>query len=309
MKAVTYKKYGSPDVLTISEVERPINKDDELLIKVKASAVTNSDIFIRGSKLPFPSILFFRLMMGITKPRKKIPGIVFSGVVKEVGSKTSRFNIGDEVYGMTGYSQGVYAQYCTVKEKDSTAGCISIKPKNISHQEATYAVYGGSLAMQFMDKQNINKGDNILIYGASGTSGTFAVQYGKFLGANVTAVCSGKNSGFVKKLGADNTIDYTVIDSIPSDIKYDLILDSVGKQKTSKLKQNLKKYLSATGKYLSIDGEALKLSSIMLDRITKLLEEESVLPVLDKTFQINEITEAHRYVENGHKRGGVAIVI
>jgi len=309
MKAVVCSKYGPPEVLQLREVKKPVPRDHELLIKIKASAVTNSDIFIRGSKLPFPMIIPFRLMIGIFKPRKKIIGIVFSGIVEAIGKNIKRFSVGDEVYGMTGYHLGTYAEYTCIKETDSTAGCISLKPRNISFEEATSAVYGGSLALQYMDLGDVKKTQNILIYGASGTSGTIAVQYGKHLGAKVTGICSGKNLDFVKSIGADDVIDYTTTDDLKENITYDFILDSVGKFRTSKLKEACKNAVATNGKYVSIDDGNLILSSKRLDYITKLVEEEKIRPIVDQVFSLEEIVKAHKYVEKGHKRGGVAIQV
>ena len=314
MRAITRSKYGPPEVLQLSEVKIPAPKDNELLINIKASAVTNSDIYIRGSKIPFPIIIPFRLMMGVFKPRKAIIGLVFSGIVEKTGSKIERFSPGDEVYGMTGYNLGTYAEYTCIKETDSTTGCVSIKPKNISFEEATSAVYGGALALQYMDMGTIEKNQNILIYGASGTSGTIAVQYGKYLGAKVIGVCSGKNIDLVKSLGADYVIDYTNTDTLEADTKLDFILDSVGhgpdgKKRTSHLKEECKKSLTDKGKCVSIDNGALKLESKRLDFLTKLIEEEKIRPIIDKIYPLEKIVEAHIYVEGGHKKGGVAIKI
>jgi NADPH:quinone reductase-like Zn-dependent oxidoreductase len=314
MKAVVRSKYGPPEVLQLSEVTIPVPKDDEILINIKASAVTNSDIFIRSSNMNFPIIIPFRLMMGVFKPRKSIIGLVFSGVVKEKGKKIKRFSPGDEVYGMTGFSLGAYAEYTCIKETDSTTGCVSIKPKNISFEEATAAVYGGALALQYMDMGNIQKNQNILIYGASGTSGTIAIQYGKFLGANVTGVCSGRNIDLIKSLGVDHAIDYTVETTLEANTKFDFILDSVGhgpdgRKRTSQLKEECLKALTEKGKCVSIDNGALKLDSNRLDYLTTLIEQHKIRPIIDKIFPLEEIVEAHTYVEGGHKKGGVAIKI
>ena len=309
MKAVICNRYGSPDVLQLAEVDKPVPKENEILIEIKASAVTASDLFIRGSNIPLRFKILMRLYMGIFKPRKSIIGLVFSGIVKSAGNKIKRFSPGDEVYGMTGFNLGTYAEYTCIKETDSTTGCVSIKPKNISFEEATSAVYGGSLALQFMDIGNIKENQNILIYGASGTSGTIAVQYGKYLGANVTAVCSGEHLDFVKSLGANHVIDYTITDTLDENIKFNFILDSVGKIKISKLKNNCRKSLLNDGKYVSIDDGALKLSSKRLDLLTGLIENNKIKPVVDKIYPLDEIVEAHRYVEKGHKKGGVAIAI
>jgi NADPH:quinone reductase-like Zn-dependent oxidoreductase len=309
MKAIICTKYGPPDVLQLAEVDRPVPKEDELLIEIKASAVTASDIFIRSSNIPVKFKIPMRLMIGIFKPRKKIIGLIFTGRVNSVGKKIQRFSPGDEVYGMTGFNLGTYAEYACIKEIDSTTGCVSIKPKNISFEEATSAVYGGSLALRYMDMGNIKPKQKILVYGASGTSGTIAVQYGKYLGANVTAVCSGKHMDFIKSLGADHVIDYTNTDNLDDNTKFNFILDSVGKIKTSKLKNNCKKALLNDGKYVSIDNGALKLSSKRLDLLTGLIEKGKIKPVVDKIYPLEEIVEAHRYVEKGHKMGGVAITI
>lgn len=309
MKAVICSKYGPPDVLQLTEVNKPVPKENEMLIQIEASAVTASDIFIRGSNIPIQFKIPMRILIGILKPRKSIIGLVFSGIVKSVGNKIKRFSPGDEVYGMTGFNLGTYAEYTCIKETDSTTGCVSVKPKNISFEEATSAAYGGSLALQFMDIGNIKAKQNILIYGASGTSGTIAVQYGKYLGANVTAVCSGKHLDFVKSLGADRVIDYTITDTLDQNIKFNFILDSVGKMKTSKLKDNCKKALLNDGKYVSIDNGNLELSSKRLDLLTSLIENNKIKPIVDKIYPLEEIVEAHKYVEKGHKKGGVAITI
>ena len=261
------------------------------------------------SKIPLYFKVLMRLYMGIIKPRRPIIGLVFAGIVRSVGSKITRFKPGDEVYGMTGFKLGAYAQFVCVKETDSKTGCVSIKPKNITFEESTYAVYGGSLALQFMEAGNIKKGQNILIYGASGTTGTFAVQYGKTLGSSVTGVCSSRHIDLIKSLGADHILDYTMADTLDGITSFDFMLDAVGKAKTSKLKTACKKALAKDGKYSSIDDSALLLSAKRLDLITKLMEEGRIKPILDQTFPLEEIVEAHKYVELGHKYGGVAITV
>ena len=309
MKVIDCIKYGPPEVLRLTEADIPVPKADEVLVEVKASAVTASDLFIRGLEIPFRLKLMIRLFFGFTRPRRTALGLVFSGTVKSTGSNVSRFSPGDEVYGMTGFRLGAYAEYTCVKEKDSTVGCIALKPKNVSFEEATAAVYGGSLALQYMDMGEIQKGQRIVVYGASGTSGTIAVQYGKYLGAHVTAVCSGRNIDFVKSLGADTVLDYTVTDTVEEGVKFDFVLDSVGGWKTSKLKESCRRALKDRKKYISIDDGPLKLDSQRLMLIKKLTEEGHIKPVLDKIFSMEEIVEAHRYVEGGHKRGGVAVRI
>jgi NADPH:quinone reductase-like Zn-dependent oxidoreductase len=309
MKAIICKKYGGPEVLKLEEVAKPTPKDNEVCVKIHATAVTNSDIFIRSSKLPFPIIIPFRLMIGILRPRKPIIGLVYSGEIESVGKKIKRFKPGDCVYGITGFTLGAYAEYVCLKEKDSKIGCISFKPANLSHEEATMAAYGGLLAFQYLEKGNIQKGQKVLIYGASGTSGILAVQIAKHLGAEVTGVCSTSNLEMVKKLGADYVIDYTKQDSVNEGVYYDFMLDSVGRSKSSNLKKSCRKALSTNGKYVSIDDGDLKNSSLRLDKIREYAEAGYIKPMLDRCYKLEDIVEAHKYVEKGHKRGGVAITV
>jgi NADPH:quinone reductase-like Zn-dependent oxidoreductase len=309
MKAVVCKKYGEPEVLTLKDVPKPIAKDNEVCVKIHATAVTNSDIFIRSSKVPFPMIIPFRLMIGITRPRKSIIGLVYSGEIESAGKNIKRFKTGDQVYGITGFTLGAYAEYVCLQEKDSKVGCISFKPGNLSHEESTMVAYGGLLAFQYLEKGSIQEGQKVLIYGASGTSGTIAVQIARHLGAEVTGVCSTKNIEMVKNLGADHVIDYTKQDSLPQGVQYDFILDSVGKAKSSKIKKACKKALSSNGKYVSIDDGGLKNSSQRLSKIKEYSEAGYIKPVLDKCYKLEDIVDAHRYVEKGHKKGGVAITV
>ena len=184
-----------------------------------------------------------------------------------------------------------------------------IKTGKLNYEEATVAAYGGLLAFQFMDMGNIQPGQNVLIYGASGTTGTTAIQYARYLGAKVTGVCSTANLELVKSLGADAVIDYTNVDTIDPGVKYDFILDAVGKSKTSKFKEACKKALVPGGKYVSIDDAALLLDSKRLTRIKELAEAGYLKPFIDRSYQFEEIAEAHRYVEKGHKKGGVVIKV
>jgi len=309
MKAAVCTKYGAPEVLKVTEVEKPTPKEDEVCIKIYAAGVTASDIFIRGSNIPLRFKIPMRVLVGITKPRRPILGLVLAGKVESVGKNIKRFKIGDSVYGLAGFSFGAYAEYVCLKETNSTAGAIALKPKNISYEEATAAAYGGMLAFQFLEKGNIQKGDKVLIYGASSTSGTLAVQIAKHLGAEVTGICSTSNLEMVRNLGADYVLDYTKQDLLPEGVKYDFVLDSVGKIKTSKLKEACKNALTPKGKYLTIDDKTLKLDSERLDKIKYYIESGFIKPVLDRCYPLNDIVEAHRYVEKGHKKGGVAITI
>jgi NADPH:quinone reductase-like Zn-dependent oxidoreductase len=309
MKAIICTRYGPPEVLLIKEVEKPTPKDNEVLIKIFATAVTASDIFIRSSDLPLRFLIPMRLMLGLTKPRQPIIGLVLAGEIESTGKNITRFKTGDQVYGLTGFGLGAYAEYKCMKETDSMHGCLALKPTNITYEEATVAAYGGLLAFQYMEKGNIQRGQNVLIYGASGTSGTMAIQFAKYLGANVTGVCSATNLELVKSLGADTVIDYTKVDALDPGVQYDFILDAVGKIKTSKLKEACKNALGPKGKYLSIDDGNLLLVSKRLAFIKELIEAGHIKPVTDKCFQFDDIVEAHSYVGKGHKKGGVVIKV
>jgi NADPH:quinone reductase-like Zn-dependent oxidoreductase len=309
MKAIVCTKYGPPEVLRLKEVEKPSPKNDEVCIKIHATAVTASDTFIRGFKIPLRFRIPMRLMLGLRKPRKPVIGLVLAGEIESAGKDIKRFRTGDKVYGLTGFGLGAYAEYKCMKETDSKQGCLALKPENLTYEEATVAAYGGLLAFQFMDTGNIQPGQNVLIYGASGTTGTIAIQYARYLGAKVTGVCSTSNLELVKSLGSDAVIDYTNVDTIDPGVQYDFILDAVGKSKTSKFKAACKKALAPGGKYASIDDAALLLDSKRLAKIRKLSEAGYLKPFIDRSYQLEEIAEAHRYVEKGHKKGGVVIKV
>lgn len=310
MTAAVCDRYGPPEALRICQVPRPSPRPDEVRIRILASAVTASDIFIRSAHVRAGLQIPFRLMMGLTRPRHPIIGFVFSGVVDETGAKTTRFQPGDEVYGGTGFRLGAYAEYrCMIESDSKMHGCLARKPRNLSHEEATAAAYGGLLALQYVDKSRIQAGDDVLVYGASGTSGTLAVQYAKSLGARVTGVCSTRNIDLVRSLGADEVLDYTRVDAPPSGSAYDLMLDSVGGAKTSRLKDACKRALAPGGRYVSIDDGDLELSSARLEQLTGLVESGTLSPVVGATYSLDDIVDAHRAVEGGHKRGGVAVTI
>lgn len=309
MKAVVCTKYGPPEVLKIVQYPKPTPKADEVLIKIYATSVTNSDLFIRSSKVPLQALIPFRVMMGIRKPRHEIIGEVFAGVISQVGAKTTRFRIGDPVYGLTGFSLGAYAEYMCMKEVDSKQGCLAIKPKNLSFEEATSAAYGGLLAFQFLEQAAIQPNAKVLIYGASGTSGIIALQFAKALQAEVTGVCGPSHIPSVKALGADKTLDYTNDNEIGKLEAYDVVLDCVGKARSSALKEACKRALTKKGTYRSIDDAALLLDSSRLDRIRALIESGKITPINDRCYPLEQIVAAHHYVELGHKWGNVAITV
>ncbi|WP_040950612.1 NAD(P)-dependent alcohol dehydrogenase [Gorillibacterium massiliense] len=309
MRAVVCTKYGPPDVLQLMEVQKPSPKHDEVCIKIHASAVTASDIYIRASQLPLRFLLPMRLFLGFTKPRKSIIGMVLAGEIESVGKDIKRFKAGDQVYGITGFGLGAYAEYKCMKESDSMYGCLSLKPASISYEEATAAAYGGLLALQRVEEGNISPGQKVLIYGASGTSGTMAIQLAKYYGAEVTGVCSTRNLEFVKSLGADQVIDYTKEDAAPPVGPYDVMLDTAGKAKDSTVKEQCKKALRSQANYRSIDDGKLELSSKRLVKIKELIDAGHLKPVIDRIYPMEQIVEAHEYVEKGRKRGGVAVSI
>ncbi|MFC2121710.1 NAD(P)-dependent alcohol dehydrogenase [Bacteroidota bacterium] len=317
MKAIVCKKYGPPEVLQLIEVEKPIPKENEVLIKIHATAVTASDCIIRSFTMPgdhkFPKKqiygLMMRLYLGFSKPKRPILGLVLSGEIKSTGKDIRQYKPGDQVYAFTGYSFGAYAEYKCMNEKDSKKGCLAIKPKNMNHEEAASVSYGGILAVFFMRKMNIQSGQKVLIYGASGAIGTVAVQIAKSFGAEVTAVCGPSNTELVKTLGAEKVIDYTKEDAINNLEVYDHILDAVGKNKTSRLKIESKKALNQNGKYVSVDDGLLDLRSEYLNELTELCETGKVKAVTDRSYLLEQIIEAHSYVDQKHKKGNVVITV
>jgi NADPH:quinone reductase-like Zn-dependent oxidoreductase len=310
MKAYVCTGYGPPEVLRLTEIEKPSPAADEVLIKVHATAVTASDIFIRGSQIPLRYRVPMRLMIGVTRPRRPIIGLVLAGEVEAAGRDITRFAAGDRVYGITCFALGAYAEYACMREADSNQdGCLALKPESLTYEAATVAAYGGLLALQYVDKGNVRPGQEVLVYGASGTSGTTAVQYARHLGARVTAVCSTANLELVSSLGADRVIDYTTQDALDPGDRFDLVLDAVGKQKTSSLKKACSKALTPGGAYVSIDDGRLEPDSARLDRMRELVEAGHIKPVVDRCYPFEELPEAHRYVGLGHKRGGVAVTV
>jgi len=317
MKAVICTGYGPPEVLQLKEVEKPVPGDNEVLIKIIASAVTASDCIIRSFSLPgdhkFPMKQIMGLMMrfylGFTKPKKAILGLVLSGEIESTGKDIKRFQKGDQVYGFTGYSFGAYAAYTCLTEEDSTLGCLAVKPGNMSHEESASVIYGGLLALFFMKEMNLSKGKKVLIYGASGAIGTVAVQYARSFGAEVTGVCSSSNEALVRSLGAHKTIDYIMEDALERLEAYDYVLDAVGKNKTSSLKTKAKKALAPNGKYVSVDDGILKLRSKDLLLLKELCETGKIKAVIDRSYPLEQIVEAHSYVDQKHKKGNVVLTI
>lgn len=311
MKAIVCTKYGPPEVLQLKEVEKPTPKNNEVLIEIHATAVTASDCLLRrsDSDLPFIMSLGRGLVLGFTKPRKSIMGAVLAGDVEAVGKDVKLFRKGDQVYGSTGLRLGAYAEYACMSEAGSRTGCLALKPATMSYEEAAAVPYGAMLALHFMDKGNIRSGQKVLVYGASGATGTTAVQLAKYLGAEVTAVCSTTNLALVKSLGADKVIDYTKEDSLVSGELYDFVLDAVGRRKSSKLKLECKHALAPSGKYVSVDGGMPWPRAEYLVRLKQVIDEGHFRAVIDTCYPLEQIVEAHRHVDTGHKKGNVVISV
>ncbi|MBY0089778.1 NAD(P)-dependent alcohol dehydrogenase [Priestia aryabhattai] len=302
MKAMVCTKYGKPDVLQLQEVEKPIPKEKEILIKIYATTVTSGDCRVRSFNSPLLLWLPMRIVLGLRKPRKSILGVELAGEVEDVGKNVTRFKKGDQLFAMTGMKFGGYAEYICLPEK----GTIAVKPENVTYEEAASISFGGTTALHFFRKGTIQTGQKVLIYGASGAVGTAAVQLANYYGAEVTGVCSAKNSELVKSLGADLVIDYQNEDFTEKQERYDLIFDAVGKI----TKNQCKEALALNGRFVSVEGQGIaKVQTKDLLLLKKLMEEGQIQSVIDRCYSLEQVPEAHEYVETGHKIGSVVVTL
>ncbi len=322
MKAIICTKYGPPEVLQLKEVAKPVPRDHEILVKVSATTVTTADIRQRSATVPLSFWLPAHLMFGWSKPRKSILGTVLAGEVEAVGKEVKQWKKGDQIYAYDIVKFRTYAEYTCLPENSA----IALKPSTVTYEEAAAIPFGGVTALNFLRKGKIEAGQHVLIYGASGSVGSWAVQLAKHFGARVTGVCSTANVALVKSLGADQVIDYTKEDFTRNDETYDILFDAVGKTSFPGCLKSLKK----TGVYLqSVAAPALSLRMLWagmtssktliggeatpttedLIYLKELVEAGKIKPVIDRCYPLQQIVEAHRYVDQGHKKGDVVITV
>jgi NADPH:quinone reductase-like Zn-dependent oxidoreductase len=323
MKAIVYENYGGPEVLNLLDVPIPKPRKNEILINVKATSVTTADWRIRSLSMPYGFKFIARLVFGFNRPRKRILGTELSGIVVAHGEQVTKFKIGDKVIAQLGADMGAYAEYCCLNENK----VIVKMPDHLSFAEAATVSFGFTTAWAYLvDKAKVQTGQSVLIHGASGSVGTAAIQIAKHLGAQVTAVSRGQNGELVKSLGADFFVDYTASDFTKSGLQYDFILDCFGNLRFEEIESSL----SPNGKFIIVSGELPQLlmaplinikpgkkiiaapvadSLDTLQKVANLFAEKKLVPVIDRVFSLDEIREAHAYVDKRHRKGNVAIKV
>lgn len=320
MKAIVYTKYGPPDVLQIKELEKPIPKDNEVLIKIHATTVTAGDWRVRSLDVPSGFGLLVRLALGVFKPRQPILGSELAGSIEAVGKEVKKFKVGDPIFAFSGVGMGCYAEYKCMPEN----GAVVLIPTNLTYDEAAALSFGGTTALDFFRRGKLQKGERVLVNGASGAVGTAAVQLAKHFGADVTGICSTANLELVKSLGANHVIDYTQEDFTKNGETYDIIVDTAGTAPFPRSKTSLKKdgrlllvlssllemirapWVSMTSSKRIIAGPAAERAED-LHVLAKLAQAGEFKPVIDRRYPFEQIVEAHRYVDTGRKRGNVVI--
>ncbi len=326
MKAIVLTKFGPPEVLQLKEVEKPAPKDNEVLVKIKATTVFAGDCELRGLKVPVEFRLPFWIYMSFIRPKPVILGQELAGEIESVGKNVNRFKAGDPVFAATGFGLGAYAEYkCMPEESGAMGGALAIKPANITFTEAAAVPVGGLEALHFIRQANIQRGQKVLINGAGGSIGTMAVQLAKVGGAQVTAVDSTGKLDMLRSIGADHVIDYTQEDFTRRGQAYDVIFDVVGKSRFSKslraLKQNGRYLLGnpglsqrfrarltfASGKRIIYGAGSQRAEDLMF--LKELIEEGKIKPVIDRQYPLERMVEAHRYVDTGRKKGNVVITV
>lgn len=315
MKAIVYSSYGKPEVLSLADVATPAPKGDEILVRIHATAVNSADVRLRAAN---PSMV--RLFWGLLRPKNPILGGVFSGEVVGMGPDAKRFTVGDQVFGLTSLKMGAYGEYLSISEREA----IARKPENLSHAEAASLPFGGHTAWHFFKKANIQAGSKVLIYGASGAVGCAAVQFAKHFGAEVTAVCSARNAETMRAIGADHVLDYAKDDLGALHGQFDVVMETVARSSVRLMARLVKKggllILSASmmgealaGLFLTIfTGKHLGMGMVKagpedMEALAKLAAQGKFRPVIDRVMPMEQMVEAHRYVDQGHKRGNLVI--
>ncbi len=305
MRAAVCTRYGPPEALRLAELPTPVPRKAEVRIRIRATAVTSSDCYVRGLALSPAYRLMGRLALGWNAPRQPVLGMVLSGVVDAVGPDASSFAPGDPVFGFNRHRFGTYAQYVCWPED----GLLATRPANLTDEEAAALPYGGLLALHFLRKAGLRAGRRVLVFGASGAVGTSAVQLARHLGAAVTGVCSTSNTSLVTSLGATSMVDYTAEDFTSGTARYDLIFDAVGKRKSAAALRGCRRVLAPGGACISVDDGRPQLRREDLVLLAELAATGELRPVIDRTYALEDIANAHRYVDKGHKRGNVVIAV